>query len=307
MCNWAIQAAAKLAPLITLMHKRILAGPLVQLDETPLQVMNEPGRANTAKSWMWLARGGPPEHPLVLYTYRTSRNSAFPLEFLASYCGYVQTDGWEGYDRAFQALPKVVHVGCWAHVRRKFFEASKGGNRFGGAGEGLAYIRKLYAIESELRERKLPPEEFLLRRKEQTQPILEEFHRWLEQRHESLLPQSLLGKAVGYSLRQWHKLVRYREDPILRPDNNAAENAIRPFVLGRKNWLFSGSPAGADASCAIYSVIETAKVNGLDPYRYLAHLFETIPVLRSEAAYEVLMPERFTAEQTINTLHSEVR
>ena len=285
----------------------ILEGPLVQLDETPLQVMNEVGRANSTKSWMWLARGAPSEHPLVLYTYRTSRNRSYPRELLASHRGYVQTDGWQEYDRAFEELPGIIHVGCWAHVRRKFFEASKAGKRLGAAEEGLTYIQRLYHIENHLREQNLPPAEFLLSRREQSLLLLEEFRRWLEDRQASILPQSLVGKAISYALRQWKKLLRYLEDPILRPDNNDAENAIRPFVLGRRNWLFSGSPAGADASCAIYSLIQTAVLNKLDPYTYLHYLFDTIPRMKSEADYAALLPENLTADLITTAVRSNLR
>jgi transposase len=289
MSNWTIAAYERVKPLIKLMRSQLLSGPLIQMDETPVQVMGEPGRSNTAKSYMWLARGGPPEAPVTLYSYRESRAGKHPREFLEGYEGYLQTDGYDAYDSAFKENKKISQVGCFAHSRRKFHEASKATKKkVGSAEEGLKYINQLFRIERDLRGQGLSDDVFVEERKKLAQPVLEKFHRWLNKKSNHVLPGSLLGKAVGYTLRQWKKLVRYLEAPYLRPDNNGAERAIRPFVCGRKNWLFSGSPTGADASCAIYSLIETARQNGLDPYAYLYYLFEQIPTL--EGGFEQLLP-----------------
>jgi transposase len=239
---------------------------------------------------MWLARGGPPEAPVVLYSYRESRAGKHPREFLEGYEGYLQTDGYDGYDSAFKENKKIRQVGCFAHARRKFHEAAKATKKVGSAEEGQKYINQLFRIERELRDQGLSDDEFLRERKKLAEPVLEKFRRWLNKKSQHVLPGSLLGKAVGYPLKQWEKLVRYLEAPYLRPDNNGAERAIRPFVCGRRNWLFSGSPAGADASCAIYSLIETARQNDLDPYSYLYYLFEQIPKL--EGGFEQLLPSK---------------
>lgn len=186
---------------------------------------------------------------------------------LGDYQGYLQTDGYEVYDRACEKAKNVVHVGCWAHVRRKFFDAKKNSKTAGSADMALAMIGRIYRAEAE-REVRKDPQQFLERRRQLVEPILVELRGWLEQRESQVPPQTLLGKAVGYALGHWSKLVRYLEHPAMSPDTNACEGAIRPFVLGRKNWLFSGSPRGAAASATLFSIIETTKANGHEPYWY---------------------------------------
>ena len=187
-------------------------------------------------------------------------------------------------------LPGIIHVGCFAHSRRKFFEASKATKKPQSAEEGIKHIRKLYELEERLRKENLSENDFLAERKKQAQPILAAFRLWLEKRVTEVLPSSELGKAVAYTLKQWCKLVAYLESPYLTPDNNAGENAIRPFVLGRKNWLFNKSPKGAESSCGMYSLIETAKQNGIEPLRYLRTLFEKAPHASSDEDWEKLLP-----------------
>ena len=266
-CHWAVQVARQCDPLIEIFLDEIRAGPVVQMDETRLQVMKELGRANTAQSFMWVLRGGPPESPMVVYRYHPTRSARVPLQYLSEYHGYLQTDGYEGYADVGR-LEGIVHVGCWVHARRKFDEAAKPSKTPGSAEEALGRIAKLYRIEGQLRAQGLESEEFLRRRKEQVLPVLTDFKKWLDTKAKQVPPSTLLGKAVGYALSEWQKLVRYLDSPHLGPDTNPVENAIRPFVLGRKNWLFSGSPRGAHASATLYSLIETAKANGIEPYRY---------------------------------------
>jgi transposase len=234
---------------------------------------------------MWLARGGTPGKEVVLFRYQPTRSARYPTEFLADFHGHLQTDGYEAYATAI-AGKGIVHVGCWAHARRKFDEAVKANKQSPVAPEGLKKIRRLYHIERELRETlaagKLSPELLVAQRREQVEPVLAELKTWLLEQSVKVLPSSLTGKAIAYTLGQWDKLIRYLDLAELTPDNNGAENAIRPFVLGRKNWLFSGSPAGADASCAIYTLIETAKANGLKPWDYLLRLCTELPVTSPE-------------------------
>ena len=283
MSNWTMAAAGKMAPLIELFRQEIRGGPLIQMDETPVQVLNEPGRPNTRKSYMWLARGGPPGSPVLLYTYRPTRGQDYPLQFLSGYQGYLQTDGYPAYDRVAEAEGGITHVGCWAHLRRKFFDAGKASRKTGAAQAALAQIATIYRQEKELRnEYRDKPKVFLAARREKIQPEIEAFNAWLTDKADKVVPSTLLGKAVGYGISQWPKLVRFLDEPYLTPDTNAAENAIRPFVVGRKNWLFSGSPRGADSSCAIYSLIETAKQNGLNPYAYLHYLFTQVPAISTD-------------------------
>ena len=296
MCEWVMETGRKCEPLVELMSDEIRSGPMIQMDETTVQVLGEEGRENTAKSYMWVVRGGDPNHPLVLYHYHRGRSSQIPLRYLQDYTGYLQTDGYKGYDDAGE-LPGITHVGCWAHVRRKFFDAQKASKKTGSAEEAIARIGKLYQIESELRTSleagELSEDEFVSKRKERVEPILEQFYEYLQKKSGQVPPSTLLGKAVSYSLGQWPKLMRYLDASFLTPDTNRVENAIRPFVLGRKNWLFSGSPRGAYSSSALYSLVETAKANGLEPYRYLRFLFEKIPLAREKEDLEKLLPHRF--------------
>jgi len=260
------------------------------MDETTVQVMGETERSDTQKSYMWLARGGPPGKPVVLYEYRETRAASHAKQFLCGYSGYLQTDGYEGYDCAVKDMPGIIHVGCFAHARRKFFEASKSANKPQSAEEGIKHIRKLYELESRLRKENLEENHFLEKRREQAEPALDAFKVWLEKRVIEVLPSSLLGIAVSYTLKQWDKLIAYLESPHLTPDNNACENAIRPFVLGRKNWLFNKSPEGAKSSCGIYSLIESAKQNAVEPLLYLRELFERCPSAVSTDDWNKLLP-----------------
>jgi transposase len=294
MCCWSIKAAARCQPLLDLFREELLAGPLIQADETTLQVLAEPGRAPTSKSYMWIYRGGDPEHPTIVYRYHPSREAEVAATYLHGYQGYVQTDGYAGYD-FLDNWPKVVHVGCWAHARRKFTDVIKAAGKVrtkpGVAEEALGYIRKLYFYEKEARAADLSPQAIYEKRQAQSLPLLAEFHLWLRRRAAETPPKSLLGKAISYTLGQWERLLRYVEDGRLHPDNNLAENAIRPFVVGRKNWLFSGVPEGAAASAALYSIIETAKANKLEPYWYLRTLFERLPLAVSRDDYRALLPQ----------------
>jgi len=290
MSNWQQIAFEKIRPLLDLLKKHIQSGPVINMDETPVQVLGEENRKDTQKSYMWLARGGPPERPAFLYSYRETRASKHITELLEGFAGYLQTDGYEAYATALKGNDAIVHVGCMAHARRKFDEAAKVSKKESSANEALKHIRNLYRIESELRSMNLNDDEFVRMRKEKAAPVLEAFRNWLEKRVVQVPPSLGLGKAISYTLNEWPKLVRYLDSPYLTPDNNVSENAIRPFVLGRKNWLFSGSPEGAESSCAMYSLIETAKHNGLNPYEYLVKVFEAAPLLKNPEEWEAILP-----------------
>ena len=307
MSNWTMAVGKRIQPLIDLFRDRIRAGPVVQMDETPVQVLAEPGRENTKKSSMWLARGGPPEAPVCLYHYTPTRSAEYPRSLLGDYAGYLQADGYNAYQTLAAENDDLTLVACWAHARRKFFEAGKGSKKAGAAHEAVAKIRKLYQVETELRAKDLSDQEFLARRREEVEPLLESLKGWLSKKALQVVPNTLLGKAVAYTTKQWDSLVKYLDHPWLTPDNNAAENAIRPFVLGRKNWLFSASPRGADASCAIYSIIETAKQNGLNPYAYLHYIFTRVPEITDEADWEELMPHNVDPDEVNNAPFARVR
>jgi transposase len=299
MCGWVIEVARKCGPLIDLMHISVRAGPMIMMDETTVQVLGERDRNDTTKSYMWVLIGGDPEHPVVLFQYYPSRKKDIPALYLADYHGYLQTDGYAGYNE-IGSTADIIHVGCWAHARRKFDEAGAATKKTGAAEKALSQISKIYLIERELRTKlehgDISREDFVLMRKQRTEPLLESLHQWLFKKRDHVLPSSLLGKAVGYTLGQWDKLVCYLEQWFLTPDTNRVENIIRPFCVGRRNWLFNGSPTGAHASAALYSLIGTAKANGIEPYRYLRHLFEQIPLAKKPEDLEKLLPYRIDAD-----------
>ena len=255
-----------------LLQKEIRSGPLINVDESPFQVLNEPGRRNTTKSYMWVFRGGLLDRPALLYQYHPSRSGQVALDFLDDYNGYVQSDAFSGYER-LKVKDGICQMGCWAHVRRKFIEVakatkkhrSKRANPKSLADEALDYIGQLYQIEKEARLGDLEHDQVYRLRQQRAKPMLRQFKQWLDAKESITPPKGLLGKAIHYALNNWEKLIVYIEDGRLKPDNNAAENAIRPFVVGRKNWLFAGHPNGAQASATFFSLIETAKANGGGP------------------------------------------
>jgi transposase len=252
--------------------------------------LNEPDRPDTSKSYMWLARGGPPEAPLVFFEYHETRSSQHAKAFLEGYSGYLQTDGYEAYNTALKDNDDIIHVGCLAHARRKFVEAAKASKKAGSAQIAIKKIREIYRVEKELREKDLSKKEFLNQRKNRVEPLLQDFKEWLDDKVLKVRPSCLTGKAISYTLGQWEKIVRYLESVHLTPDNNAAERGIKPFVVGRKNWLFSGSPDGAKASSLFFSLIETAKENNLNPYGYLKWIFDQVAVMDDDFDREKLLP-----------------
>jgi len=205
-------------------------------------------------------RGGMPEHRVVEYQYHPTRSGKVPLEYLSGYHGYVQSDAYEGYEELGRQ-PGVIPVGCFAHARRKYYEAKVVSKYSASADEALVWIDKIFEIERKLRAQDLGPEQFVEIRREQVYPLLEKLRSWLEIKKPQVPPSTLLGKAIKYTWEEWDKLERYLDSPFLSPHNNACEQAIRPFVVGRKAWLFSGSPVGAAADAGWYSIIETEKIN----------------------------------------------
>jgi len=298
MANWFVHAAQRCSPLMGLLQNEIRSGPLINVDESPFQVLNEPGRRNTTKSYMWVFCGGLLDRPALLYQYHPSRSGQVALDFLDDYNGYVQSDAFSGYERLKQK-DGICQMGCWAHVRRKFIEVvkatkkhrSKRANPKSLADEALDYIGQLYQIEKEARLGDLEHDQVYRLRQQRAKPMLQQFKQWLDAKESITPPKGLLGKAILYALNNWEKLIVYIEDGRLKPDNNAAENAIRPFVVGRKNWLFAGHPNGAQASATFFSLIETAKANNLEPYAYLRYLFEKLPAVEKEEDYRSLLPQ----------------
>jgi len=295
LCNWAIITQRTCTRLLELMWQDIKLSPLVGMDETRIQVMKEPNKKNTTLSYMWVFRGGVPDHSLVMFRYNQTRGSDFINSEFSDYRGIIQTDGYQGYN-ALGKKDSVIHAVCWAHVRRKFKDAEKGGGNKSVSHFFLDMIGRLYTIETEIRENKYLPDEILRIRQEKSKPILEKIEAGLRKHVNNVAPKSLTGKAIAYTISLWQQLCVYIENPVIFIDNNMVENAIRPFVVGRKNWLFSGSPRGAHASAGIYSIIETARANGLEPYWYLRYLFEKLPSCQNDDEIRPLMPNVLSSE-----------
>lgn len=293
MAGLLIQLQAPLKPVAAALQDLLRQSRVVHLDETPVQVMREPGRENTQDSYMWAFCGGPPDKPVRWFEYAPSRAAEVPLRVLfppgadPPQSFYLQSDGYSAYLVVANAPEVIGHAGCWAHVRRKFVEAASGRNA-SAAQQMVALIGELYAVERRIRDAE--PEQRLHLRTEHSRPILMRIFKWLDQTSTRVLPKSLLGEAIHYALGQWPLLITFLDDGHLEIDNNIAENAIRPFVLGRKNWLFAGSPKGAETSALLYSLIETAKACGLEPWAYLNHLFEHLPGAKSPEAVAALLP-----------------
>ena len=292
LANWMIKIGVLLLPLMNLLRDQMLAYDLVFMDETPVQVLKEEGKSPSSQSYMWVQRGGPPDKPVILFDYDPSRGNGVPVRLLDGFVGYLVCDGYEGYALVGRQ-EGVILLGCWAHVRRKFDEAIKalgkqGKAKGGRATKGLAFIQRLYRTEKLAKQ--MSDEERYQLRQEQAVPLLEDIRAWLNNSLPEVPPKSATGKALHYLNNQWPKLIRYVEDGRLPIDNNAAERAIRPFVIGRNNWLFSNSVVGAEASARLYSLILTAKANGHEPYRYLRHVFKELPVATSVEAIEALLP-----------------
>ena len=263
----------------------MLSRDIVHADEPPVQVLKEDGKKPQSKSYMWIYRtGNDGREPIIMYDYQPSRNGDNAATYLKDFKGFVHCDGYSGYSK----LTEVTRCGCWAHIRRKFVEATPKGKASGisnsQAQVGIGYCDRLFLIEEQLRD--MSPEERYTKRLELEKPVLDAFWSWLET--VNALPGSKLGKAVTYAANQKTYMENYLLDGRLSISNNAAENAIRPFVVGRKNWLFADSPK---ASAGVYSIIETAKANGLEPYRYLETLFLNMSDWdHSDEELEDLMP-----------------
>ncbi len=276
MAQWMIKSGS----LLNLIYQRLkeiqLQQMVINADETPLKVIHE----DKNRCYMWVYCTGSdspsddPGHPpnIVLYDYHASRSGQCARDYLQGYKGYLQVDGYQAYEQTEATL-----VGCFAHARRKFIEAQRlqAKGKTGKADWAINHIRKLYRIEAEIKGDS--PENRQTIRQQKSVPLLQQFKTWLDKSALQVPPKSAVGKAVGYSLGQWHKLERYLEDANLQIDNNRAERAIKPFVIGRKNWLFSNTASGAQASAILYSLIETAKANGLIPFDYLMLLLDEVP------------------------------
>jgi transposase len=292
MANWMLTGADWLHHIYARMAFHLKKRDILHADETTLQVLKEPDRSAQSQSYMWLYRSGRDGPAIVLYEYQPTREAVHPKTFLKGFRGFLHVDGYVGYE----GLPDVCLVGCLAHARRKFIEAinvlptperKKGGTT---AHAGLAFCDKLFQIERDLHD--VSAEERFAGREANSKPMLASFHAWLEEMSAKVLPKSALGGSITYCRNQWPKLLGFLADGRLELDNNRAERSIKPFVIGRKNWLFANTPRGAKSSAIIYSIVETAKENNLNPFSYLTYLFEQLPnvKVKDPTALDLLLP-----------------
>jgi len=283
MSNWLIKATEDwLEPIYDALREVLFANYTeLHADETTIQVLREPGKSAQSKSCMWLYRtsgynqyGVKARNPIVLFDYQPDRKAKRPAEFLKGYKGYLHTDGYEVY----HGLPQeIIIVGCWAHARRKFDEALKAlpekDREDSSALLGKRYCDKLFELERQFTD--MSPDERYRKRQELAKPLIDEFFAWLAAL--KVMPKTPIGTAAKYALGQRKYLERYLLDGKLEISNNRAERSIRPFVIGRKNFLFANTPRGAKASAIVFSIIETAKENGLNPFAYLTYVFTNAP------------------------------
>lgn len=296
MAGWMISLGALVIPLINLIREELIKAGVIQADETRIQVHKGTGKAATAESYMWaFMANGPNDEKIVLYELGPSRCHTVPLRVLDGFTGYLHTDGYEGYETLAAKMPGVKLVGDWAHVRRKFDEAIKAvAEDFKGeikAKIGFKLINDLFRIEREDISKDASQKERHRIRQEKSRPIIEALKTWADETAPTLPPKTLSGIAVRYMLERWEKLILFLEDPILRLDTNPVEGqAIRPFVVGRNNWMFADTIKGAEASAALYSLIVMARANGLNPFLYLKAVFTELPKAKTAEDVAALLP-----------------
>ena len=303
MANWMIRCGQLVQPLINRIEECMLEQPYVHIDETPVQVLNEAGKAAQSKSYMWVRCAGPPGQQMVLFDYDPSRSGSVPKRLLADYQGAIMADGYAGYDGLCREQG-IKRLGCWAHARRRFVEAAKvaGKRRKNSKAEyALKLIARLYAIEKQLKQEAADTSRRYRQRQARSRLVIDKLRAWLDQTQPQVAPKTALGKALHYLQHQWPRLIAYLDDGAYPIDNNPVENAIRPFAIGRKNWLFSTSVDGAKASANLYSLIETAKANGLEPYAYLKQIFTAIPNAQTFDDIDPLLPQNMSTYKPRST------
>jgi transposase len=283
LCEYKLASGELLGALRPALIAHILAAPRVHADDTTFPLIEGGrGQTKTARMWGYLGAGARQnetgewiEHrPAVVFEFTDSRESAHPVRFLKGYRGYLQADAYSGFEALYRS-GEILAVGCWAHCRRRFFEITKTHKPPGLAAEALAWIGQLYRIESGIRGR--PPDQIHQVRQSEAVPLLGQFRRWLEGHFPSLLPQSPLGLAFGYALRNWAALIRYTDNGVLLPDNNLLESAIRPIAVGRRAYLFAAAERGGHVAATMYSLLGTCRLNGVEPYAYLKDVLERLP------------------------------
>lgn len=300
IAGWMVRCGEIVKPLINLAKDELISGPVILADETRVQVLKGTDKKPTAKSYMWCFMTGTDRgEKIILYELGPGRGHEVPLSFLEGYEGYLHTDGYEAYETLAAKMPKITLVGDWVHTRRKFDEAIKALPKdFKGEIKikaGLDMINELFRIERVDIGKSAVDSERQRIRNEKSRPLTAALKAWADELSPTVRPQSLSGIALSYMLKRWAKLVLFLEDQILGLDTNDVENAIRPFVTGRKNWLFSASLAGAESSAALYSLVSMARAHGLNPYEYLKAVFTEIPRAKTTEDVEALLPWRWHA------------
>ena len=302
MSNWIIACANKLDVIYEKFRERLLKSNYVQADETPVTVLDSKLKESKAKKYMWLYKTGELENQVILYDYQKTRSSSCPEKFLKGFEGYLQTDGYVGYNKLVKENKNIKHINCMAHIRRKFYEAiapilkNEEALKNSKAAIGFNYCEEIYKLEQEIKNQHLEDKDFYQKRyeirQEKLKPLLEEFSNFVKDELENSLQSNATGKALKYANNCLPNMDKILEDGSLEIDNNAAERAIKPFVIGRKNWLFSNTSRGAKASATLYSIIETAKANNLVAERYLKYLFDKLTGIDDISTIEIenLMP-----------------
>ena len=290
--RWMTKCGQLFSPIIKEMKEDIINSGYIQADETPLQVLSEKGRLSTSKSYMWVYKTGGEEKAKVVYDYSATRDASTAKAFLEGFIGYLQSDAYSGYKKVIRESKGIKPVGCMAHARRKFADIVKSHKKAPLSTIALEKIAKLYAIEKEAKKKNLTAKEIKALRQEKSKPLMEDLKQWLEDKKVKAPPKSSFGKAIAYSLNNWTELSGYLEEGYIEIDNNAAERCIKPFVIGRKNWLFVGNEKSAKAGANIYSLIETCKAHGVNPFEYLTDILQKIHPL-TEIKDEKIKKEKF--------------
>ena len=290
LCDWVAAGARLLSPVVEEMKKGVLVSRKIHTDDTPVPVLDKNREVTrTGRLWVYLGDG---ERAEVVFDYTPDRKRDGPQEFLGAYKGYLQADAYAGYDGIYVG-DEVIEVACWAHARRKFFDAMKSDARRSQV--ALGFIRRLYEIEKKARDLDAEPRRAL--RQSDSAPVLGALKTWLDEQSGAVSPKSPLGEAIRYARSQWLALTRYLEDGILAIDNNAAERALRRVAVGRKNWLFAGSDEGGRRAATIYSLIASCARLKINPYEYLRDVLERIPTV-SGAALAELTPKAWQLART---------
>lgn len=289
LSNWVIKAADLLTPLVKIMEDDIQNYDIAYADETTLQVLKEKGKTASQKSFMWLFIGGTPSKKAFVYQYHSSRSHQIPMDFFVDFKGYLHADCYKAYVN-LGMQQHIQHVACFAHARRYFVDVVKANKKHGLAHQVIAIIGKLYKLEADFKEQKISPEDVYIARNQKAKPILTELKKLLDEASFKVPPKSPIGNAVFYALNHWPSLTAYLLDGRLEIDNNLSERSIKPFVIGRKNWLFHGNVNGARAGAILFSLIETCKYHSVDVFSWLKYTLTHVQQAQTLQQLEELLP-----------------